>query len=388
MNDLDPGLQRWRLILGAAAENSLSLGSSGTGSRQDAALDWLYGRDEELRGRGIRNGPGPGRPRDRLGSRSGGDGPSALTAVDWLDEIHQLFPRKTIERLERDAVERYGINEIVTDPDVLERVEPSATLLRAILRTKHLMNPHVLMLARRIVDAVVRDLLQRLQPEVQAAFHGTRSHRPSRFKQARDFDFRGTVKANLRHYQPEERRILIEQPRFHSRTRRNLRPWQLILVVDQSGSMVGSVIHSAVTAACLWNLPGLKTHLVAFDTSVVDLTSDVTDPVELLMKVQLGGGTDIAKAVAYAQGLIDNPRRAIVAVISDFYEGGDPFRLVRSVRTLVEQGTVVLALAALDEEAHPAYDRDLAQQLANEGAHVGAMTPGELAAFVAERLGQ
>jgi Mg-chelatase subunit ChlD len=388
VNDLDPGLQRWRLILGAAAENSLSLGSSGTGSRQDAALDWLYGRDEELRGRGIRNGPGPGRPGDRLGGRSGGDGPSALTAVDWLDEIHQLFPRKTIERLERDAVERYGINEIVTDPDVLERVEPSATLLRAILRTKHLMNPHVLMLARRIVDAVVRDLLQRLQPEVQAAFHGTRSHRPSRFKQARDFDFRGTVKANLRHYQPEERRILIEQPRFHSRTRRNLRPWQLILVVDQSGSMVGSVIHSAVTAACLWNLPGLKTHLVAFDTSVVDLTSDVTDPVELLMKVQLGGGTDIAKAVAYAQGLIDNPRRAIVAVISDFYEGGDPFRLVRSVRTLVEQGTVVLALAALDEEAHPAYDRDLAQQLANEGAHVGAMTPGELAAFVAERLGQ
>jgi Mg-chelatase subunit ChlD len=388
VNDLDPGLQRWRLILGAAAENSLTLGSSGAGVRQDAALDWLYGRDEELRGRGIRNGPGHGRPGDGTGKREGGDGPSALTAVDWLDEIHQLFPRTTVERLERDAVERYGINEIVTDPDVLERVEPSASLLRAVLRTKHLMNPHVLTLARRIVDAVVRDLLQRLQPEVQAAFHGTRSHRPSRFKQARDFDFRGTVKANLRHYQPEERRILIEQPRFHSRTRRNLRPWQLILVVDQSGSMVGSVIHSAVTAACLWSLPGLKTHLVAFDTNVVDLTSDVTDPVELLMKVQLGGGTDIAKAVAYAQGLIDNPRRAIVAVISDFYEGGDPFRLVRSVRTLVEQGTVVLALAALDEEAHPAYDRALAQQLANEGAHVGAMTPGELAAFVAERLGQ
>ena len=388
MNDLDPGLQRWRLILGAAAENSLTLGSSGKGSRQDAALDWLYGRDEDLRGRGIRKGPGLGRPGDRSADRDGGDGPSALTAVDWLDEIHQLFPRTTVERLERDAVERYGINEIVTDPDVLERVEPSASLLRAVLRTKHLMNPRVLTLARRIVDTVVRDLLRRLQPEVQAAFHGTRSQRPSRFKQARDFDFRGTVKANLRHYQPEQRRILIEQPRFHSRTRRNLRQWQLILVVDQSGSMVGSVIHSAVTAACLWSLPGLKTHLIAFDTSVVDLTQDVTDPVELLMKVQLGGGTDIAKAVAYAQGLVENPRRSIVAVISDFYEGGDPFRLVRSVRSLVNQGTTVLALAALDEDAHPAYDRALAQQLANEGAHVGAMTPGELAAFVAERLGQ
>ena len=385
---LDAGLERWRLILGASAENSITLGSADEASRQDAALEWLYGRDEELRERGIRRGSTRGRPGDRTGPRDGGDGPSALTAVDWLDEIHRLFPRVTVERLERDAVERYGINEIVTDPDVLERVEPSTSLLRAVLRTKHLMNPHVLTLARRIVDTVVRDLLRRLQPEVQAAFHGTRSRRPSNFKQSRDFDFRGTVRANLQHYQPEQRRILIEQPRFHSRIRRNLRQWQLILVVDQSGSMVGSVIHSAVTAACLWSLPGLKTHLIAFDTSVVDLTQDVTDPVELLMKVQLGGGTDIAKAVAYAEGLVDNPRRAIVAVISDFYEGGDPFRLVRSVRSLVNQGTVVLALAALDEEAHPAFDRALAQRLANEGAHVGAMTPGELAAFVAERLGQ
>jgi hypothetical protein len=389
VSTLDPGLERWRLILGAAAENSMSLGASGTGARRDAALDWLYGRDEELCERGIRGGGGRrGRAGERPEKREGGDGPCALTAVDWLDEIHRLFPRETVERLERDAVERYGINEIVTDPDLLERIEPSASLLRAVLRTKHLMNPRVLTLARRIVDSVVRDLLRRLQPEVQAAFHGTRSRRPSPFKQARDFDFRGTVRANLRHYQPEERRILIEHPRFHSRTRRNLRQWQLILVVDQSGSMVGSVIHSAVTAACLWSLPGLKTHLVAFDTSVVDLTADVTDPVELLMKVQLGGGTDIAKAVAYAEGLVDNPRRAVVAVISDFYEGGVPHRLVRTVRSLVNQGTVVLALAALDEDAHPAYDRALAQLLANEGAHVGAMTPGELAAFVAGRLGR
>ena len=399
MSGTDPGLERWRLILGAAVENSIPLGS-GPRARQDAALDWLYGRDEEQRRRGVRRGGaarsgpdcagdgsdgGDGRP---ARERSAGNEPSVLTTVDWLDEIHELFPRRTVERLERDAVDLYQINEIVTDPDVLERVEPSASLLRAVLRTKHLMNPRVLALARRIVDAVVRDLLQRLRPEVQAAFHGTRSQRPSRFRQARDFDFRGTVKANLRHYQPEERRILIEHPRFHSRTRRNLQKWQLILVVDQSGSMVGSVIHSAVTAACLWSLPGLKTHLVAFDTSVVDLTEDVTDPVELLMKVQLGGGTDIAKAVGYAESLVENPRRTIVAVISDFYEGGDPHRLVRSVRALADQGAVVLGLAALDEDAYPAYNKELAQLLANAGAQVGAMTPGELAAFVAEKLGR
>ena len=271
---------------------------------------------------------------------------------------------------------------------MLARIEPNPTLLRAVLRTKHLMTPEVLLLARRIVQAVVRDLLDRLKPEIRHAFSGTRSRRPGRLRQARDFDFHATIRANLAHYQPQQRRVLIEQPRFQSRVRPHLERWQLILVVDQSGSMAGSVIHSAVTAACLWNLPGLKTHLIAFDSDVVDLTADVDDPVELLLKVQLGGGTDIARAVAYAATLIENPRRAIVAVITDFYEGGDEYRLLRTVRALTGQGTCVLGLAALDEDASPDYDRGLAQRVANEGAHVGAMTPGQLAGFVAERVGR
>ncbi|WP_081982269.1 VWA domain-containing protein [Streptacidiphilus albus] len=375
----DPGLERWRLILGSAAERCTGpLGAEG--SARDAALDWLYGRDQDLLERGRRRG-GAASPRSE-----GGSGPSQLTAMDWLDDIHRLFPKETIERLERDAVEQYEIQEIVTDPEVLSRVEPNQALLRAVLRTKHLMNPQVLAMARQIVEKVVRQLTERMRPEFRRALTGARSRRPSRLPLARDFDFRGTVRANLGHYQPEQRRVLIERPRFHSRTRRHLEQWQLVLVVDQSGSMVGSVIHSAVTAACLWGLPGLKTHLIAFDTSVVDLTSEVSDPVELLMRVQLGGGTDIARAVDYAAGLVENPRRCIVAVVSDFYEGGDAYRLVRTVRGLVQQGTTVLGLAALDEEANPAYDRDLAGRLAEAGAHVGAMTPGRLAEFVAEKV--
>lgn len=374
----DATLERWRLILGSPAD-SWTGPLNGAGADRDAALDWLYQRDPEQAGRGVR-ATGAG--------REGGDGSSVVTAVDWLDDIHRLFPRETVERLERDAVERYGIQEIVTDPAVLERIEPSATLLRAVLRTKHLMNPEVLRLARRIVEAVVRELMERLRPEIRRSFTGTRSRRPSRLPLARDFDFRQTVRANLAHYQPEHRRVLIERPYFHARTRRRLEQWQLVLLVDQSGSMASSVIHSAVTAACLWGLPGLRTHLVAFDTSVVDLSSDVDDPVELLMRVQLGGGTDIARAVDYGATLIDHPRRCVFVVVSDFYEGGDPYRLVRTVRSLVEQGTTVLGLAALDEEATPVYDRELAGRLAGVGAHVGAMTPGMLAEFVAERLGR
>ncbi|MEV6344656.1 VWA domain-containing protein [Actinoplanes sp. NPDC051851] len=369
----DPDLERWRLILGDPADGCLG-GPEGEAAERDAALDWLYGRDEELDRRDIR--------------RTGGSGPSRLTTVDWLDGITRLFPKETVERLQRDAVERYEITDIVTDPEVLGRVEPNPALLRAVLRTKHLMNPEVLRLARRIVEAVVRDLVERLSTEVRHSFSGARARRASRFRQARDFDAKRTIRANLGHYHPGERRIYVETPYFLSRSRRHLAQWQVILLVDQSGSMLSSVIHSAVTAACLWGLPGVRTHLVAFDTEVVDLTSDVSDPVELLMRTQLGGGTDIGRAVRYASGLIEQPRRTIVAVVSDFYEGGSAATLVRAVRDLCEQGTIVLGLAALDEEADPAYDRECAQRLADVGAWVGAMTPGELAAFVAERVGR
>ncbi|WP_026404756.1 VWA domain-containing protein [Actinomadura rifamycini] len=389
-----PDLERWRLILGAPADPATGC-PTGEAAARDAALDWLYGRDPDLARRGVRRGGGRGAgggtgggDADRTDDRTGGSGPSQLTTVDWLDAVHRLFPKETIERIERDAVERYEIHDVVTDPAVLERIEPDQTLLKAVLRTKHLMNDEVLALARRIVEQVVRQLMEKLATEVRQAFHGTRTRRPSRIKHSRNFDFHRTIRANLAHYRPDERRLYIEEPKFLSRTRRHVERWQLILLVDQSGSMLGSVVHSAVTAACLWGLPGLQTHLIAFDTSVVDLTDDVTDPVELLMKVQLGGGTDIARAVAYGAGLVENPRRTIVAVVSDFYEGGDANRLVRDVRRLAEQGTHVLGLAALDEDANPDYDRDLARRLANAGAHMGAMTPGELAEFVAERIGR
>jgi uncharacterized protein with von Willebrand factor type A (vWA) domain len=364
----DPSLERWRLILGAAA--SASCGQLGaTGHAQDRALDWLYQRDDDLDDRGIRRG---------------GSEESALRTVDWLDDIHRLFPKETIERLERDAIERYGIDDIVTDPAVLARVEPNAALLRAVLRTKHLMNPEVLRMARRIVEAVVRELVEKLAVEVRDAFNGTRSRRPSRLRRASSFDFRRTIRDNLGHYQPDEQRIAIETAHFLARNRRHLEPWQVILVVDQSGSMVSSVIHSAVTASCLWGLPGVRTHLIAFDTAVIDLTSEIDDPVEVLLKVQLGGGTDIAAAMRYAAGLVEVPRRTIVVLITDFFEGGDANMLVRTVRGLVHQGTKVVGLAALDEEANPSYDRATAARLVEVGAHVGAMTPGELAGFLAD----
>ncbi|KAF1072776.1 hypothetical protein APR50_26845 [Variovorax paradoxus] len=369
--DIPDPLQRWRLLLGDPAERACG-GLSAEAQAADAALDWLYGRDGD---------------RAERGERSAGLGPSALSTPDWINAIHTLFPKEVIERLEQDAVERYGIDEVVTNLEVLERIEPSESLLRAVLHTKHLMNPEVLAAARKLVAEVVRRIMEKLATEVRQAFSGSRDRRRrSRMKVARNFDFKQTLAANLHRYDPQRRKLYVERPVFISRTKRHAEPWDIILLIDQSGSMVDSVIHSAVMAACLWQLPGMRTRLVAFDTAVVDLTADVSDPVELLMKVQLGGGTDIAKAVAYAQSLVANPAKTIVVLVSDFYEGGSPYELVRRVKALVEAGAKVLGLAALDAKAEPSYDREMAARLVREGAQIGAMTPGQLAGWLAEKV--
>ena len=369
-------INRWRLVLGEAAEAACRGAGGGLDAdalAMDAAMEWLYGRDPDLADRGVK--------------RSGGREASQLTTPDWINEIHRLFPKETIERLERDAIERFAIEDIVTNVDVLARAEPNETLLKAVLRTKHLMSPEVLTMARKLVQEVVRRLMEALSRDMAVAFAGVLDRRRhTRLRVASNLDFRRVVRDNLRNYDPEKKRIVVERLHFFARNQRQLQPWQVILLVDQSGSMVGSVIHSAVTAACLWGLPGVRTHLVAFDTTIVDLTKDVTDPVELLMKVQLGGGTDIQGAVGYATGLIEQPERAIVVLISDFFEGASEAMLLRRVKALTSQRTLVLGLAALDRDANPSYDRNMAQRLVAAGAEVGAMTPGELAGWIASKI--
>ncbi|GAB6842842.1 Mg-chelatase subunit ChlD [Methylorubrum rhodinum] len=374
---LDPAT-RWRLILGEAAESACAGAGcrlEGRAAAMDRALDWLYGRDAGGAERGVR----------RQGGRHGGREGSALTVPGWINEVHTLFPQETIERLERDAIELYAIDDVVTNPEVLARVEPNETLLKAVLRTKHLMAPDVLVMARKLVQEVVRRLMETLARDLAVAFGGVLDRRRhTRLPGARDLDLNRTILDNLRHYDPERRRITVERLHFFARNRRRMRPWQVILLVDQSGSMLDSVIHASVMAACLWRLPGIETHLIAFDTSVVDLTRDCDDACELLMKVQLGGGTDIGGALAYAAEKITAPERAIVVMISDFYEGASEAVLVARVKALAGQRTRVLGLAALDSQARPDYDRAMARRLVEAGAEIAAMTPGELAGWLAQ----
>jgi Mg-chelatase subunit ChlD len=375
MAEQDKRRLRWRLLLGESTEDLLG-GLSAEWQDRETAIGYLY--DRENADRNIRKDQ-----QDRAGSLD----PSELTVPDWINAVHELFPQKTIERLEKDALERYHLEEMVTNPDLLARVKPSPTLLKAVLRTKHLMNQAVLEMARELVRKVVEQLMETLARSVQSPFLGSINRQQrSYLKVAKNFDARTTVRRNLRNYNPDRQQLVIETPYFNSRIRRQADKWQMIILVDESGSMLDSVIHSAVTAAIFFGVKSLKTHLCLFDTSVVDVTADCTDPVETLMKVQLGGGTDIGGALSYAATLVENPRRTIVVLITDFYEGAPIDRLLSVTKQLVESGVHLLGLAALDEQANPNYDRDLAQQMVNLGAQVGAMTPGELAAWVAEKV--
>lgn len=369
---------RWRLVLGRYSDQRLPPPATSEGARREQALDYLYGR--EYAGRGARDGAGDAPPELAPGSLD----PSQPSVVDWLGEVRELFPVETVEVVERHALDRYGLTELVSDPEVLARLEPSHELLATLLALKGQLDPRVLGEVRRIVRRVVDDLRRRLETDVRRSLAGRlHQHRHSPVPVATAFDPRGTVRANLKNFDVERQQIVVADPKFFERNVRRI-PWEVVLLVDQSGSMVDSVIHSAVMAGILSGLPSYRLKLAVFDTSVVDLSDLAGDPVELLMSVQLGGGTDIAQAVRYAEQLVEQPHRAVVVLVTDFCEGGPPSGLVAAVRALVEARVTTIGLAALDGSAHPHYDKQMAGALADVGMTIAALTPGQLAEWLAE----
>ncbi|EMK24067.1 vWA domain-containing protein [Leptospira kirschneri] len=364
---------RWKLILGNGSEQSFGNETfSEEQQRMNVAIEYLYGREYK---------------EDR-NVRTGGLNESNLTVPLWINEIHELFPKRTIERIEKDALERYQVMEMVTNPELLKRASPNTTLLKAVLHTQHLMNPQVLSLARELVRKVIDELMKKLETTILTSFQGVKNRNlRSSLKIYKNFDIKNTIRSNLKHYDLKSQKLILQKPLFHSRTYRSIAErWHLIILVDQSGSMLDSVIHSAVTASIFWGIKSIKTSLILFDTEVVDVTDHCSDPVETLMKVQLGGGTDIGSALLYAEGKIENPRRTIVVLISDFCEGAPPLKLISNTHHLVESGVKVLGLAALDETSNPNYDKEMAEKLVNVGAEIAAMTPGELADWVSEKI--
>jgi len=377
----EESLQRWRLVLGRFAEPCLgSCGGPGTSmSRMDRVLDYLYGR--EYHGRGVRK-QSPEEGNDRYG----GDESSILTIPDWIQQVRELFPNDTAEIIQKHALDRYGMTELVTDPEVLRKLEPSYELLKAVLTFKGLMQGEVLETARRIVRQVVEDLRRKLMKDVRRALWGKlNKQRRSRMKVLRNLDWRRTISANLKNWDKERRQVVLGSLHFFSRVEHHL-PWHVIMAVDCSGSMMDSVIHSAVMAGIFKSLPALRVSLAAFDTAVVDLSDAVDDPTELLMSVQLGGGTNINGALQYCESLVRSPTRTILVLVTDFFEGGNPHDMVLTIKRLCESGVKVIGLAALDAVAQPVYDHEIAERCVTAGADVAALTPHRLAEWMGRIL--
>ena len=378
--DHDLAVRRWRMVLGRYAQSALPRHPEDAGL--DGTLGYLY--DREYTERGHRLSDSGAANRDGVG-RGGGLDASALRAVDWLDGARRLFPASTIERLERDALTRYGLSDLLADPDAVDSIRTSPELGAALLRVKGTISPALADGLRMLIARIVTDILQRLRRPMTTALTGARQrHRRSPHASARNFDWRRTIAANLGHADPQTGRLLVEEVRFMSRQRRHNVAWDIIIVVDQSASMASSLLHSAVMASILAALPGMSVRLILFDTSVADVSHLAHDPVEILMTSQLGGGTDIANAVGYAAAQVTQPTRTVLALVSDFEEGGSVSSLVTRVRGLADSGVTMLGLASLTDDGAPCFDRTVADELAAVGMRIAAMTPDRFADWLAE----
>lgn len=373
--------RRWRLILGG--ESAAALGADALAERdrrRDAALEFLYDREFAGRDHG-----------DAESGHDGGVGRPDPAAVRWLGEVRTLFPRSAAELLQRDALERYRMHGLLADPEVLARATPGIELVQTLMALRASLPPAVHAEALRLIRRVVAQLEERLAPRLRAAF-APRRQRHGRGGRPRlaDLDWARTLRHNLRHYRhadagAEDGGLVLERLFFRPREQRRL-PWHLWLLVDQSGSMSEAVIHSAVMAGIFARLSAVRTRLLLFADEVADATSQLHAPEHLLLGAQIGGGTNIGAALGCVRAALEAPRRSVVVLISDLYEGHDSARVLHEAARLVGSGVTVLALAALDRRAHPDYDRALAEQLVARGVQVAAMTPDRLVDWLADAM--
>ncbi|GAA2576271.1 VWA domain-containing protein [Streptomyces tubercidicus] len=357
-------LRRWRLVLGGGGADGTGCALSGRDAAMDGALSSLYGREK---GRGANGGEG--------GRRSAGLGASAPGVARWLGDIRTYFPSSVVQVMQRDAIDRLGLSALLLEPEMLAAVEADVHLVGTLLSLNKVMPETTRQTARAVVRKVVEQLEKKLAQRTRATLTGAldRSARISRPRH-RDIDWDRTIRANLKNHLPEYRTVVPERLIGYGRAARSVKK-DVVLCIDQSGSMAASVVYASVFGAVLASMRTLDTRLVVFDTSVVDLTDQLDDPVDVLFGTQLGGGTDINRALAYCQSRITRPTETVVVLISDLYEGGIRDEMLKRVAAMKASGVQFVTLLALSDEGTPAYDREHAAALAALGAPAFACTP-------------
>src|SRR5688500_3797796 len=354
--------RRWRLVLGADAEESWGVSLYGADAGMDRALQALY----DAEGAGEQGG--------RANDRRGGLGSSAPNVARWLGDIRSYFPTSVVRVMQKDALKRLNLQRMLLEPEMLEAVEPDVSLISTLIALKSVIPNKTKDTARLVVRKVVEQLQRRLANATRQAVTGAlnRAARTTRPRHA-EMDWHRTIRANLKHYQPAYRTIIPERRIGFGRKRSSLR--DIILCVDQSGSMAASVVFSSVFGAVLASLPAVSTRFVLFDTAVVDLTDDLDDPVDLLFGTQLGGGTDINRALTYCESHVRRPTETILVLISDLYEGGNREEMLKRAASLAASGVRMVALLALSDDGAPSFDHSNAAAFAAFGIPAFACTP-------------
>lgn len=355
-------LKRWRLILGGNEADGTGITLTPEEQRIDQSLEAVYDSD-----------------------RRGGLGSSAPKVSRWLGDIREFFPQTVVQVIQRDAIKRLNITSLLTEKEMLETVVPDVHLVATLMSLSRVIPEKNKEMARQVVRKVVDELLRKLSAPTQQAVTGA-LNRSARRRNPRynEIDWKTTITKNLKNYQPEYKTIIPEVRIGYGRKRKAMK--DIILCLDQSGSMGTSVIYSGIFGSVLASIPAVNTRMVVFDTAVVDLTDDLQDPVDLLFGVQLGGGTDIARALTYCQGVITRPQDTVLVLVTDLYEGGDPREMRKKFISLVNSGVQLIVLPALNDDGAPSYDKNHAEFLANIGVPTFACTPDKFPDLMAAAL--
>ncbi|KAA4686628.1 vWA domain-containing protein [Bacteroides intestinalis] len=355
-------LKRWRLILGGNEADGTGITLTQEEQRIDQSLEAVYDSD-----------------------RRGGLGSSAPKVSRWLGDIREFFPQTVVQVIQRDAIKRLNITSLLTEKEMLETVVPDVHLVATLMSLSRVIPEKNKDMARQVVRKVVDELLRKLSAPTQQAVTGA-LNRSARRRNPRynEIDWKTTITKNLKNYQPEYKTIIPEMRIGYGRKRKAMK--DIILCLDQSGSMGTSVIYSGIFGSVLASIPAVSTRMVVFDTTVVDLTDDLQDPVDLLFGVQLGGGTDIARALTYCQGVITRPQDTVLVLVTDLYEGGDAREMRKKFVSLVNSGVQLIVLPALNDDGAPSYDKSHAEFLANIGVPTFACTPDKFPNLMAAAL--
>jgi Mg-chelatase subunit ChlD len=373
VSETDERNRRWTLALGVDPEEGAGGSPLNEGDqRMSAALSALYGEGDE----------------EKPKNRRGGLGASAPRVAKWLGDIREFFPAPVVQVIQKDAFERKGLRQMLLEPEFLATVEADVNLIADLVALRGVMPEKTKETARTVIRKVVAELMERLERRTADAIRGAlnRSRRTNRPRPG-DIDWPRTIQANLRHYQAEHKTVVPERlVGFLRQQRRIVDLDEVVLCVDQSGSMASSVVYASIFAAVMASLPVVATKLVCFDTALVDLTEELADPVEVLFGVQLGGGTDINQAVAYCEARIERPSKAHLVLITDLYEGGNAAALVDRLERIKGRGVNVIVLLALTDTGRPAYDPALSAKVAALGIPVFACTPDQFPDLMATAL--